>query len=178
MLKDGGFLGSDRVALRLYKSHRESLVTYAGRLSGDPAAAEDIVHDAWLLFDRQPAPDQIREPLSYLKRIVRNLVFAQVRHRRREPSLAAPEAGAVVEMLMDDRPSVEADLIARDDMRLVMQVVNGLPARQSAAFKMYHFEELKLREIAIRLGVSVSLTHLLITEAMELCDEMRKRSAQ
>lgn len=166
----------DPIALRLYESHRDSLVSYAGRLSGDSDAAEDIVQDAWLLFDRRREAD-IREPLSYFKRIVRNLVFAQARRKRLEGAAGDLDAAEAVSQLADDRPDVEAELIAREDMRLVMGVVASLPERQQAAFKMYHFEGMKLREVGSRLGISTSLAHLLVTEAMQLCDEKRKRVA-
>lgn len=139
--------------------------------------AEDIVQDAWLLFDRRTGQEGIREPLAYLKRIVRNLVFAQARKKRhdRADHLDPVEA---VSRLPDDRPSVEAELIARDDMRFVMSVLATLPDRQQAAFKLYYFEGLKLREVASRLGFSISLAHLLVTEAMQICDERRKRATR
>lgn len=165
----------DLVALRLYESHRDSLVSYAGRLSGDTDVAEDIVQDAWLLFDRHRTAKTVREPLSYFKRIVRNLVFAQARRKRLEGPAPDLDAAEAVNQLADDRPDVEAELIAREDMRLIMKVVASLPERQQAAFKMYCFEGMKLREVGLRLGISTSLAHLLVTEAMQLCDEKRKR---
>ncbi len=165
-------------ALSLYKSHRASLVSYARRLLGDPVAAEDVVQDAWLLFDQQPEPERIREPLGYLKRIVRNLVFAEARRSGRRGSTARFDPAETLERLADDRPTAEVELIMRDEMALVMRVIQSLPERQQRAFALYHFEELKLREVASRLGISVSLAHLLVTEAMQLCDEKRKRATR
>lgn len=169
---------SERIAASLYESYRDSLVSYAGRLSGDPVAAEDIVQDAWLLFDRQPADKRIREPLGYLKRIVRNLAFTHARRNRREGRIGAEDMADAVSRLADDAPSAETQLIARDDLRLVMEVVDALPQRQVAAFKMYYFDGMKLREVAAQLGISTSLAHLLVTEAMQLCDERRKRDME
>lgn len=168
---------SDRITVSLYESHRDSLISYAGQLSGDPAGAEDIVQDAWLLFDRQPGKT-IREPLGYFRRIVRNLVFANARKTRHEGRIAGVDMVDAVSRVPDATPSVEAELIARDDLRLIMQVVNSLPERQVAAFKMYCFEGMKLREVATRLGISTSMAHLLVTEAMQLCDEQRKRASE
>lgn len=170
-------LHSERIAYDLYESHRDMLVSYAGRLSGDPVSAEDVVQDAWLLLDRQPAGKNIREPLGYLKRIVRNLVFAHARRRHYEGTVAGLDMADAIARLADETPSAETQLIARDDLRSVMAVVDGLPERQIAAFKLYHFEGLKLREVALRLGISISLAHLLVTEAMQLCDERRKRDS-
>lgn len=160
-----------------YRSHRTSLLTYAGRLSGDPTSAEDIVQDAWLLFDQQRKATPIHEPLAYLKRIVRNLVFAEARRHRRVGITVSAEVADVAGELTDSQPSADAALIAKDELALVGEVLNGLPERQRMAFQLYYFEDLKLRQVAERLGVSVSLAHLLVTEAMQLCDERRHRTA-
>src|SRR5690606_11414512 len=155
-------LSHDRIVLRLYRTHRETLVSYAGKLSGDRASAEDIVQDAWLLMDRKARDGIIREPLGYLRRIIRNLVFAQARGARE--TAGAPEDMADV---ADDRPSAEAALMARQAMDRVLAAIDAMPPRQRAAIKMYHFEGMKLREIAERLGLSTSYTHRLIADGME-----------
>jgi len=57
-------LGSERATSLLYSRHRQELVDYARRFSGDEANAEDIVHDAWLKMDQNAEPSAIREPLG------------------------------------------------------------------------------------------------------------------
>ena len=158
-------LSSNRLALHLYRAHREALVSYAGKLSGDLTSAEDIVQDAWFLMDRQTDKTEIREPLGYLRRIVRNLVFAQVR-KSRETTVDP----ASIPEIADARPSAEAEVIARQSLALVLQAIDEMPERQKAAVRMYHFDEMKLREVADRLNLSVSYTHSLIVEGMELCN--------
>lgn len=145
-------------------------MSYAGKLSGDRASAEDIVQDAWLLMDRKARDGIIREPLGYLRRIIRNLVFAQARGARE--TAVAPEDMADV---ADDRPSAEAALMARQAMDRVLDAIDAMPPRQRAAIKMYHFEGMKLREIAERLGLSTSYTHRLIADGMEICDQRRRQ---
>jgi RNA polymerase sigma-70 factor (ECF subfamily) len=157
--------------LRLYRTHRETLVSYAGKLSGDRSAAEDIVHDAWLLLDRQPESTVIREPVGYLRRIIRNLVFADSRRQRREPELSVED----VPDIADERPSVEAEVMARQAIALVMDAIDAMPSRQRAAIKMYHFEGMKLREVSERLDLSLSYTHSLIVDGMEICNQCRRR---
>ncbi|MEE4450536.1 sigma-70 family RNA polymerase sigma factor [Novosphingobium resinovorum] len=161
---------NERIALRLYRTHRDTLVNYAGRLSGDHVGAEDIVQDAWLLMDRKTDSGAIREPLGYLRRIIRNLVFAQARQSR-GTALIAEDFPDIV----DDRPSAEAELMARQAMAFVLDAIDAMSARQKAAIKMYHFEEMKLREIAAKLGLSVSYTHSLIAEGMEICNQRRRQ---
>lgn len=160
----------ERVALHLYRTHRETLVGYAGRLSGDRAGAEDIVQDAWLLLDRRSDSGTIREPLGYLRRIIRNLVFTQAR-RARETVIGTEDISDIA----DERPSAETEIIARQTMDLVLNAINAMPERQKAAIRMYHFDNLKLREIAAKLGLSISYTQSLIAEGMERCNRQRQQ---
>lgn len=76
-----------RTSLDLYQAHRDSLLSYATRLSGDRTAAEDIVQDVWLLFSRQQI-ETIVTPLNYLRTMVRNLVITRVRRDRKRDVLA------------------------------------------------------------------------------------------
>lgn len=78
-----------------------------------------------------------------------------------------------MDRIPDETPSVEVDMIARDELRSVMNVIDGLPERQIAAFKMYYFEEMTLREIALKLGLSTSRVHVLVTDAIARCDAHR-----
>lgn len=167
-------MSRDHRDLRLYESHRDSLVSYAGKLSGDRASAEDAVQDAWLQFDRQRDVTAIHDPIGYLKRIVRNLVFEQTRRRKREDRLGLTRSCPEEQDIPDSRPGVEAECIAHQSMMLVLDTIDAMPERQKAAIKMYHFEGLKLREVAERLGLSVSHTQSLIAEGMETCNQMRK----
>lgn len=164
---------SEPSAVRLYKAHRPALVSYAKRLSGDSATAEDIVHDAWLLFDNRPPDQPVRQPLPYLRRIVRNLVFAQFRRRQHEGDVGHIDIASVIDAVPDSAPSAEVEMIARDELRSVMDVIDRLPERQIAAFKMYYFEDMTLREIALNLGLSTSRVHVLVTDAIERCDALR-----
>ncbi|MEM9965531.1 MAG: sigma factor, partial [Asticcacaulis sp.] len=62
---------------QLYKTYRETLINYAGRLMGHRADAEDIVHEAWLLMNRHPQNQTLKQPLAYFRTIIRNLVLSQ-----------------------------------------------------------------------------------------------------
>lgn len=149
----------DPLSLQLYKSHREFLVIYAARV-GDPAQAEDVVQEAWIQLARHPDPTALREPIAYFKRIVRNLVIDCARRRRRE-HLHDAGIGIAMATVADDAAAPDRTIAAQDDVRLVMMAIDAMPARQRTTM-LYHFDGLKLREIAEKLGISRSLVHLLI----------------
>ena len=162
-----------RTSLELYQTHRDSLLSYATRLSGDRTAAEDIVQDVWLLFSRQRI-ETIAAPLNYLRTMVRNLVITRVRRER-----GTGTAGTDFEAVTTAVPSVEAspeDAVAsREAMARIVAAIAAMPdERQRQAIGMYHFEGMKLREIADRLGISTTRVHRLISDGMTICDRVRK----
>ena len=63
--------------LRLYLAHRAALIDTAAPIVGCRSRAEDVVQDAYLKLD-DDTPG-IRNPLSYMFRLVRNLAIDRAR---------------------------------------------------------------------------------------------------
>ncbi|MFT8723735.1 MAG: RNA polymerase sigma factor [Acetobacter malorum] len=156
----------------LYEAHRSGLLSYARQLSGDSVLAEDIVHDAWVLFAKQPT-QAISSPASYLRTIVRNLLLTRGRRAKIE-RVSDADFDVVSATVADETSSPEDVVAAREIMTCVMDALDALPKRQSDAIRMYHFEGMKLREVAAALDVSISMAHTLITEGLAICNRVRK----
>ncbi|WP_206244087.1 sigma factor [Novosphingobium terrae] len=103
-LKGSDGLRQERLALRLYEAQRGALVAYAARMLGDVSRAEDIVQDAWLLFDRLPDKQAIAEPLAYLRRMVGNLSINALRHVALRQRLTDRDMEAATRMVADPFP--------------------------------------------------------------------------
>lgn len=156
-------------ALTLYMEHRGELVNYASGIIGDRARAEDVVQEAYLRFSEAAARRLFDEPVGYLYRIVRNLAFDGARRRSledRHVKLGAERAAAAV---AEDKPSPESQLIARQELERVLAAITELPERTRQAFEMHRLGGLKLKEIAERLGISTSMAHVLVVEAVRHC---------
>lgn len=166
-------MGFARRNLETYRLHRRQLVDYAASIVGDRARGEDIVQEAFIRFGKAEAVRDIDEPVGYLRRIVRNLAFDWLRRHAGEVRLF--ESGAAVEETAEDRPSPEDELAQREQLRLLSQALAELPDRTRRALEMHRFEGLKLREIAERLDISVTLAHSLVFQALDHC---RKRLAR
>ncbi|CAM5762049.1 sigma-70 family RNA polymerase sigma factor [Bosea minatitlanensis] len=119
------------------------------------------------------AEDAIDVLVGYLRRIIRNLAIDWVRRLAREGKLLAP--AGIDEAIVEERPSPEAALAHRDELRIVLAAMAELPERTRAALEMHRFDGLKLKEIASRLGVSVALAHALVYEGLEHCRERLSR---
>jgi RNA polymerase sigma-70 factor (ECF subfamily) len=151
----------DRNLLALFLAHRGALVTYARGILGDHGRAEDVVQEAYLRLANAADSRAIDEPQGYLYRIVRNLA---VDSRRR-----AQPVEAIEDRIPLDRPSPEAEALHKDQLRIVRAALDELPERSRIALEMHRLEGRKLREIAERLGISITQAHTIIVEAVEHC---------
>ncbi len=158
--------------LSLYMQHRGELVNYASGIVGGRSRAEDVVQEAYLRFSVVAARRFLDEPLGYLYRIVRNLALDGRRRQAHESRYVSPEAEVDLGQTMESRPSPEIEAGDRAELQAVLDALAELPERTRRALEMHHFEGCKLREIATRLGISVTLAHVLVSEAVEHC---RKR---
>ena len=150
-------------------AHRGELVNYANRIVGDRAHAEDVVQEAFLRFDAARDGRVVGEPVAYLFRIVRNLAVDVRRGLTRDRNRAVANSEDVLSSLPEDRPSPEAELSARDDLRVLAAAMAELPERTRVALEMHRFGGCKFKEIAAHLGISVGLAHSLVTDGIEHC---------
>lgn len=101
---------------------------------GDHQEAEDLLHDLWLkLNGLETGP--IADPRSYLFRMTDNLVLDRrrsgQRRARRDEAWTEAQSGAAIDM--DDRPSAEQTLLARERLRSVEHALAELPERTATA---------------------------------------------
>jgi RNA polymerase sigma-70 factor (sigma-E family) len=131
----------------LYRDHALGLVRFALLLTGDRAAAEDIVQDAFLGLHQRW--DKVRDPgrmLGYLRIAVvngsrsRHRRYLMARRIRLEPLAAVPSA--------------EAAVLAAEDQRTLLAAIDGLPRRQREVLALKYFLDLGEQDIAEILGIS------------------------
>jgi RNA polymerase sigma factor (sigma-70 family) len=155
--------------LTLYMAHRGELVNYASGIIGDRARAEDVVQEAYLRFSEATRHRLFDEPVGYLYRIVHNLAFDGLRRLSLEGRYIRRDGEQAAIEVAEKRPSPEAELIARQELARVLAALAELPERTRLAFEMHRFGGLKLKEIAARLGLSTSMAHVLVVEAVRHC---------
>ncbi len=165
-------MSSDHVGLEVYGAHRRALIDYAERIAGNRAEAEDVVQDAWLHLRRALERGALRDPVPYLYRIVRNLAIDARRRARRQSRYLSHDAADRMMDVADDTPSPEAIVGAQAELRRLERALASLPERQRIAIEMYRLGGFKLREIAERLNISVSLAHLLIVRGLAECHRL------
>lgn len=154
----------------LYATHQRALLKYASGLVRDRAQAEDIVQEAWLRFARIVADARPSDPLRYLYSIVRNLAIDHLRQKIREKGVLDPGPfEAVVEAATDGRAPPDLAMRDRHAVEAVRKVMAEMPEQMRVAFEMHRFDGYRLREIAAHLHISVSMAHVLVSEAVDRC---------
>ena len=150
-------------------------MNYATNITGDPAAAEDVVQEAWMRIRAMARLRPLEEPTGYLYRIVRNLAIDGLRRRRFEREHFAEGAADQAEQAASDAPSPEAAMVSRDDLRIALEVLESLPERMRIAVEMHRVGGAKLKDIAARLDISVTVAHELVAEGVQRCRARLRR---
>jgi RNA polymerase sigma-70 factor (ECF subfamily) len=132
--------------------------------SGRSPDNEDIEQEALLRALSTPDTAAIRDPVSYLMRITRNLFVDRHRRERREAvALKSICAGGVTGL---ESINPERILSGKDDLRRSLQAIESLPPRCREAFVLHRFRNLSYSTIARQMGVSTGTVEKHIAEAM------------
>lgn len=120
-------------------------------------------------FDEAARHQLLNEPLGYLYRIVRNLALDGKRRLDVEKRIFKGSGEEAIAVFPDARPSAEATVVHKDDLRLLREALQELPKRTRIAFEMHRLKGCKLHEIAAVLGISVTAAQLLVMDGLQHC---------
>ncbi|EKF17579.1 ECF subfamily RNA polymerase sigma-24 factor [Nitratireductor pacificus pht-3B] len=160
----------------LFKRQHQELVRFAARLVGGRDGGEEVVQNAYLrLAHRSRQGGAIEHPKAYAFSVARRAAFDFTAERNREwlhrvdfEDADVGAAGTDPTQLLDRRQRI---------LRLAV-VLNELPGACQKAFILNKIEGHPHREIARRLGISVSMVEKHIMRAMIHCrDTMRDDDA-
>lgn len=146
----------------VFMEQRPMLVRLLTARLGSAEDAEDTLQDMWMRLDSL-ADRPIAQPAAFLFRVAANMATdRRVSGGRRD---ARDHAWYEAQSEADDIPDAERMLIARDRLRRVEAAMADMPERMRVALTMFRFEERPQREIAERLGISVSGVEKLLQRA-------------
>ena len=84
---------------------------------------------------------------------------------RREEDWVDAHSGE--EREIDEQPSVETHLIAREQLALLQRVLDGLPERTRIIFRRFRIDGEPQRQIAADIGISISAVEKHLARAYE-----------
>ena len=144
---------------------RPRLEAVAQARTGNRAAAEDLMQDAWLKLEGARPGQAIDNPVGYITRVANNLVSDHMRKERRRAAIDSEIADLLWENV--DAVSPERALIGRETLKAVQAALDELPERTRRIFLMNRIEGLTHRRIAEMLGISDEAVYYHIRRALE-----------
>ena len=101
--------------------------------------------------------------------IVRNLAFDL--NRRLTLENRHPASEDELQGLPSENPSPECEALYSDELQRLQDAMTRLPERSRQAFVMHRLHGMTFKDIALRLGISTSLAHQLVRDALTFCSE-------
>jgi len=169
----GTFVKSPPSSHRSYVSLYGILVGYATKILKDNSYSEDIVQEAFIRFNAQMDKEEIKNPESYLKTVVRNLAIDHIRRQKR--GLERIDSTIDIEAVLEKSSSQEQALASREELAIVLKALSSLPPTTQQIVKLHRFEGKKLQSIATKMGLSVSQTHFHLHKGLLHCMKALKK---
>ena len=151
---------------RLFLDRYDELKMRLAQRLGSTDVAGDVMQDTWLRLARAEAIGAVRNPGSYLLRVVLNV--AEDRRRAERRHLSAAEIDKLLH-LADEAPDPAQVAEARSDHDALAAVLAELPPRRRAILLAARLDNLPRQEIADRLGISLRLVSKELHLAHEYC---------
>jgi RNA polymerase sigma factor (sigma-70 family) len=156
---------------------RRDLIAYLQRRDRT-GEVEDVVQEAFLRFHRAghglTAPDA--RPLLFV--IARNIQLdgwkSSGRERARRSADDIHDLDAGPGAISSETPAADRHLIGREELAEAEAVIRALPPKTRDAFLLHRFKGQTYRQIADRLGVSVSMVEKHIAEALRQLKKSRE----
>lgn len=145
--------GNDGVFERVYRAHKDDLLTLAAFLLRDRHAAEDVLHDVFVGLARRARELRLTGSLkAYLVTSCRNRCRDLLRERVRTRDKMGDLSFAADEVAVDAGGEAET----ADDAEQAQAVLLELPDAQREVVTLHVYGGLKFREIAEMQGISVN----------------------
>jgi len=151
----------------LFSALESPLLSYALRLLGERATAEDVVQEAFMKLHAQFA--EVREPRRWLYRTVHNLALNQRRQSGKIVPLEQPGDGnaSASSECADPEPLPDEQIVRWEGVGLVRLSLATLDERSREVVRLKFNEELSYKEISERTGLSTSHVGYLLHHALK-----------
>jgi len=137
---------------QIYHRYKDDLLTVAMAILNDPHAAEDCVHDVFVHFARVPTDLRANRNLrGYLMRAVANRAKNEVKREQARPQR---EGDACDGGGQADDPVRR--LVVAEQATQVFEALAKLPAEQREVISLHLHGQMRFREIAEELDLSIN----------------------
>jgi RNA polymerase sigma-70 factor, ECF subfamily len=153
----------------IFKAYYKALVVYANTILNDIEEAEDRVQQVYIMLWEKRATIEIHTSLrSFLYKAVHNACLNKIKQQNIKTEYAK------VIQLSSTVEYKNAILEEKELQKKIEDAIDILPEQCGKIFKMSRFEELKYKEIADTLGLSVKTIENQMGKALKILREQLK----
>lgn len=167
-------VNESQAALRpLYLIYFKPLIRFVALYVGSTVVAEEIVSDTFLaVWNNRKSLREVSDFTSYIYKIAK---YKSIDYLRVQHVVQSPLGDISIDMFACTETTPEKDLISKEGIGRLNELINGLPANYKLAFKLIREDRLKYKEVASILDVSVKTVEAYMTATVKLLmDAMRK----
>ena len=173
----------DEDALReLIETHQHRIIGTIAKMLGDESDAEDIAQQVFLrVWKSAPRWQPSAKVTTWLYKITRNLVFNEVRRRKRHPvqsldATLASDDGDIPRQIADPGVKAADTALLDDEMQAAIQAaIDELPDVQRMAVILRRYDDVPYEEIGEILDLSVpAVKSVLFRARTDLREKLRK----
>jgi RNA polymerase sigma-70 factor, ECF subfamily len=170
-------LGSEQAFIELWSRHGEHTRAVVGRIIRNREDAEDILQETYLKsFLHLVTFNGESQFATWLTRIAINSAFMLLRKRRNHPEVFIESSDSDLPVRIMDFPdcseSVESRYCHAERLHLLRRAIEQLPPELRKVVELQNKDELPLKEIAHRTGVSVVAVKSRLVRARDKLREM------
>ena len=161
--------------LKAYIEHEAALRRFLSRFLARAQDIEDVSQEAFLKAFAAEATQSVLAPKAFLFRIAKNLALnerARFANSRTGPFEGGDDGAAAI---ASEEPSAEDQTMAREKLALFCEAISSLPPQCRQVFLLRKVQGYSQKEIALRMGVSVSTVEKHIALGLVRCSAYLQR---
>lgn len=170
--------GDTKAFESVFRFWYEPMVNFADEYLSDLESARNIVQNIFMrLWEKHNLIDPDSNLKSYLYMATRNACLSHIRHLRVESAYFAKSIRSSEDLQLNYEALNELNMEQLDFTRLeqlIQETIDALPERCREVFIMSRYEDLKNKEIAEKLDISVKAVEANITRALSKLRENTK----
>ena len=170
--------GDIRAFEELVERHQRAVIGTVAKMLGNASDAEDIAQQVFVRIWKSAVRYEAQAKFTtWLFTITRNLVFNEVRRRKRKPTVSVDEREETTHRTVEDLQAVSPDdeMLQTELEEAIDRAIQGLPDKQRMAVVLRRYEEMPYEEIAAVLEMSIPAVKSLLFRARAHLKEALQR---
>ncbi len=155
----------------LFRGYFVKLCAFANKFTGDLDTSKEIVHDIFVsLWEKRDTIDPGKSLKSYLFASVHNRCLNYIRDNKK-----FDRGDYLIEKIDNEYQDIPGEGLDESELKKkIAKALDTLPGKCRQIFEMNRFEQLKYKEIAEKLDISVKTVETQMSKALKVLREQLK----